>query len=153
VIFSQERLQHARRTLQRLDDCVATLQQIQQGREYGELDQILYDLKNGFVTAMDDDLNISAALAAIFKVVKRLNRLAAREQVSPGQVAKVLEGFRSIDAVLGIFHFDPVYNAPDAQALLRQRDQARLARDWELADRLRDELNRMGVVVRDSKVS
>ena len=153
VIFSKERLQHARRTLQRLDDCMSTLQQIQQGQDYGELDQLLYDLRNGFVTAMDDDLNISAALAAIFKVVKKLNRLAAREQISPGQVASVLDGFRSIDAVLGIFCFDPVYSAPDAQALMRQRDQARQARDWELADRLRDELNRMGVVVRDGKVS
>ena len=152
VIFSEERLQYARRTLQRLDDCMATLQQIQDGKAFEELDQLLYDLRSGFVTAMDDDLNISAALAAIFKAVKRLNRLAAQERIGPDQVFKVVESFKGIDGVLGIFRFDPVYEDPKVQALLRQRALTRSERNWELADKLRRELADLGVVVRDGKI-
>ena len=152
VIFSLERLQYARRTLQRLDSCVATLRQVVRGAPYKELDQLLYDLKNGFHVAMDDDLNISAALAVIFKVIKQLNRLLARQQPAPDQVPQVTAALRNVDDVLGIFDFPPAYDDPSVQELLRQRAEARRNRDWALADRLRVRLEEMGVTVRDGKV-
>ncbi len=152
AVFSEERLLSSRRTLRRLDECVTTLQQLQEGRPYAELDQLLYDLKNGFVTAMDDDLNISAALAVIFKIVKHLNRLAAEARISGDQVPKVLEGLKNINAILGIFQFDPVYENPEVQALLQQKAGARLERNWSLADKLKKRLAEMGVIVRDGKI-
>ena len=153
VIFSQERLQYTRRALQRLDGCLTALQQIERGETFKELDQLLYDLKSGFNTAMDDDLNISAALAAIFKVVKQLNRLSAARSIDSGQVPAVVSAFRSIDAVLGIFCFEQACEDPRIQRLLDQRAAARRARDWPLADRLRQELAALGVTVRDEKLS
>ena len=152
VIFSDERLLSSRRTLQRLDDCVTTLQQLQAGQPYAELDQLLYDLKNGFVTAMDDDLNISAALAAIFKVIKQLNRLVSKGQIAADQVSKILDGLKNIDTVLGIFHFDPVYEDSKVQTLLWQRAKARSERNWDLADGLKKKLADLGVMVRDGKI-
>ncbi len=152
VIFSEERLVYARRTLQRLDGCVAALQQLQAGKPYKELDQLLYDLKSGFNEAMEDDLNISVALAVIFKVVKELNRRVARRNIAPEQVSKVVTVLKSIDAVLGIFQFQPVFEDPIVQKLLRQRAQARAAGNWKLADELRDELEKMGIHIMDGKV-
>jgi cysteinyl-tRNA synthetase len=152
VVFTDQRLLSARRTLQRLDDCVATLQQVRAGRPFAEMDQLIYDLKNGFMAAMDDDLNISAALATIFKVIRQLNRLAAETRISVDQVSKVLDGFKNIDAVLGIFNFDPAFDDPHIRTLLQQRAEARLERNWELADRLRKKLADLGVIVRDNKV-
>jgi cysteinyl-tRNA synthetase len=151
VDFSAERLEEARRTLKRLDTCVATLRQLREGESYLELDQLLYDLKSGFVTAMDDDLNISAALAVIFKVVKQLNQLAHQGRMTVDQVPRVLEAFQAIDGVLRIFSFAPENIDPRAEALLRQRDAARKVKDWALADRLREELVFMGVDVHDGK--
>ncbi len=152
VVFSDERLLSSRRTLQRLDDCVITLQQVQAGQTYAELDQLLYDLKNGFVTAMDDDLNISAALAAIFKIVKQLNRLASKGQIAVDQVSKVLDGLKNIDSVLRIFNFDTAYDDAKVQELLRQRAKSRLERKWEMADELKKKLAERGVMVRDGKI-
>ncbi len=152
VTFSEERLQFARRNLQRLDTCVATLQQIQDGEAFGELDQLLYDLKSGFTKAMDDDLNISVALAVIFKVVKQLNRLAAQQQIAADQISRVLEALRHINSVLCVFHFDPSHEEAQVRRLLLQREQARQERNWDLADQLRLELVRRGVVVRDDRI-
>ena len=42
-----------------------------------------YDIKNGFTMAMDDDLNISAALASLFIVVKRINSLILNGEIDP----------------------------------------------------------------------
>jgi cysteinyl-tRNA synthetase len=152
VVFTDQRLLSARRTLQRLDDCVATLQQVQGGRPYSEMDQLIYDLKNGFVAAMDDDFNISVALAGIFRAIKQLNRLVAEDRIAVDQVSKVLDGLKNIDAVLGIFNFDPIYEDPHVRTLLQQRAAARLERNWDLADGLRKKLADLGVMVRDAKV-
>ena len=152
VIYSQERLQYARRALQRLDGCVASLQRLDRGEPFKELDQLLYDLKNGFNSAIEDDANISAALAAIFSVVKQLNRLVARHALAPAQVSRVVSAFKGIDAVLGIFSFEMSSEDPRIQELLSQRVEARKMRNWKLADKLRQELAALGVTVRDEKL-
>ena len=153
VVFSAERLGEARRTLQRLDGCIAGLGQIQAGTAYKELDQLLYDLKSGFNAALEDDLNISAALAVIFKVVKEINRLVAGHQIAAEQVPAILSAFKSVDAVLGIFDFEPVHTDPNVRQLLDQRQAARQAKNWAKADALRQELEKLGVAVRDDKLT
>ena len=152
VIYSQERLQYARRALQRLDGCVASLQRLDRGEPFKELDQLLYDLKNGFNSAIEDDANISAALAAIFSVVKQLNRLVARHALAPAQVSPIVSAFKGIDAVLGIFSFEMSSEDPRIQQLLSQRVEARKMHNWKLADKLRQELAALGVTVRDEKL-
>ena len=75
IPFSKERLDNAKRALERLDRCLLKLCSVKQGQPYAEREQLLYNLKTGFSSAMDDDLNISAALATIFTVVKKVNGL------------------------------------------------------------------------------
>jgi cysteinyl-tRNA synthetase len=152
VVFTKERLLAARRTLQRLDECVVTLLQLHGGQQFKDMDQLIYDLKNGFAAAMDDDLNISVALAAIFRFIKTMNRLAAKGRIAADQVPKVMDGLKTIDAVLGIFNFGPAFDDSGVLELMRQRVAARSARNWELADALRQKLSDLGVMVRDTKV-
>jgi cysteinyl-tRNA synthetase len=152
VIYSRERLQYARHTLRRLDGCMISLRQLGQASTCKELDQLLYDLKSGFNEAMEDDLNISAALAVIFKVIKQLNRLVSEQGIAPKQVSAVTAALKSIDTVLGIFQFEPCYEDPEVQRLLHQRADARKARDWERSDQLRLKLEKLGVTVRDGKI-
>lgn len=152
VVYSQERLQFAHRALQRLDCCLQNLQEIDRGKPYKELDQLLYDLKSGFNSAIEDDLNISAALAAIFSVVKQLNRLVAENAIAPDQVSAVVSAFKNIDDVLGIFSFEKSCQDPRVESLISRRLEARKERNWELADQLRQELASLGVTVRDEKL-
>jgi cysteinyl-tRNA synthetase len=152
VLLSDERLGDARRTLRRLDGCMTALQQLEGGLPYPELDQLLYDLKSGFGSAMEDDLNISVALAAIFRAIKQLNRLMTAGRIAADQVPKVMDGFRQLDTVLQIFDFKASGEDPVVADLQRRREAARRARDWDLADALRQQLSDLGVVVRDGKV-
>jgi cysteinyl-tRNA synthetase len=117
-----------------------------------ELDQLCYDIKNGFTTAMDDDLNISAAMASMFSTVKRINALLSQNGIDPAGAEKVLETLARINTVLNIFDFGDECENPDIQDLIDQRAQARKNRDWPLADRLRDQLIDLGVVPRDEKI-
>jgi cysteinyl-tRNA synthetase len=100
---------------------------------------------------MDDDLNISAGLAALFAVVKRINTLILDGNIDRAGARKVLDTLARIDTVLNLFNFEEETQDPAVRQLMDQRDQARQARDWALADRLRIQLLEMGVVPRDEK--
>jgi cysteinyl-tRNA synthetase len=152
VTFSNERLRHARAALHRLDTAVRELMAHEDGRPYAELDQLRYDLKQGFTTAMDDDLNISAALAAIFKNIRKINRLRQHNRIDAAGATEVVKTLKQIDTVLRIFNFDFQDYPPQVQTLIDQRDAARMAGDWATADALRERLAEMGVAVRDPKV-
>jgi cysteinyl-tRNA synthetase len=152
VTFSADKLVQARKSLERIDRTIQGLLQAAADVDaYPGLDQLLYDIKNGFIGAMDDDLNISKAMAAVFKHVKKINRLLQQRRLSAQCADQILDAFRQIDRVLGLFDFSNAATGEQVRQLIRQRDRARKAQDWAQADRLREQLEELGVVVMDFK--
>ncbi len=154
ITFSKERLEDTKRSLKRLDSCINSLIHLKSdGSPFPELDQLLYDIKQGFISAMDDDLNISAAMASIFKNVKKVNILILGNKLDTNDASKILDAFRNLDSVLKIFHFEDAVDAPDVQRLIKEREKARVEKNWKLADKLRDQLEARGITIKDSKIS
>jgi cysteinyl-tRNA synthetase len=150
--FSAARLDDARRALQRLDRCVRLLTGLREGQPCPDVEQLVYDIRQGVTRTLDDDLNLPAALAAIFQCVKRINALAADGLLDGPGAGRLLAAFRDIDAVLGIFDFDPAAApGPDIRKLMQRREKARAEQNWKLADRLREELMLHGIRVQDPK--
>jgi len=153
VTFSRDRLEDAKRSLKRLDSCIHSLIHIKGGAgPYPELDQVLYDIKHGFTSAMDDDLNISEALASIFKIVKQVNILVLENKLDPDGARKIVDAFANLDSVLKIFDFEEAFENPEVRRLIKERDQARREKNWDLADKIRDRLKAMGVTLKDQKL-
>jgi cysteinyl-tRNA synthetase len=119
---------------------------------YPELDQLIYNIKHGFVSAMDDDLNISAALASIFNTIKQINILILKKMIGKDDASKIIDAFRNIDSVLGIFNFGDESSNPEILRLIEERNKAREEKNWELADKIRNQLESLGVTVKDSKI-
>jgi cysteinyl-tRNA synthetase len=151
ISFSEERLKQAKQSLKRIDQCVAMLKNIKDGQPYAELDQLLYDIKNGFTSAMDDDLNIAKAMSAVFENIKRINKLALEKKIDPPGAAQILTTLRSIDAVLGFLEADTTMVDAEIQRLMAAREKARSEKNWMLADQIRDRLKSLGLTVRDQK--
>ncbi|MGD8267262.1 MAG: cysteine synthase [Desulfobacterales bacterium] len=152
IVFSDNRLAHAARTLKRLDTCIQRLLHVEEGPAFPELDQLLYDIRSGFTQAMDNDLNVSAALASLFSNVRRINGLIQNRQIDPDGAQQIVTALRAIDAVLGVLDFTPHRLPDEAAQLIEDRRRARAAHDWRTADRLRDKLEAMGVTIRDRKI-
>ena len=152
ITFSEDRLNNARLSLKRIDQFFTGLKSIKEGRSYAELDQLLYDIKHGFITAMDDDINISAAMASLFKNIKKINILALERKIAVADRSKILDAFRQIDKVLGFLECDRPVQDSEVHKLIETRNQARLDHDWALADSIRDQLEARGVVVQDGRV-
>lgn len=153
VILSFDRLEYAKHSLKKFDACVYSLFAV--GNEHHsytkKIDQILYDIKYGFVSGMNDDLNISAALASIFNIVKQINVLISENKINKIGASKILDAFRNIDSVLKIFDFKDKFSDPKIQRLIEQRNKARQEKNWELADKLRTQLQANGIVMKDAK--
>ena len=149
---SVERLEDARRSLQRLDRCIQALLQVGPGRPCPELDQMIYDIRQGVRRGMDDDLDLPSVIAALFQAVKRINAFVAQGLMDARGAGRLVAALKDIDTVLGIFDFSgtPVLEA-QIQELLEAREKARAERQWELADRIRDELRARRISVQDQK--
>ncbi|MDD2388202.1 MAG: cysteine--tRNA ligase [Desulfobacterales bacterium] len=152
LAFSPQRLDYCARSLNRLDTCIHELIHITEGRPYPELDQLLYDIRQGFINAMDDDLNIATAITSMFKRVKQINILIKDGQIDPHGASKVIDEFRAIDSVLNILNFDPTPLTPEIQELIRKRETARAEKNFDRADRIRDQLIALGIPVQDVKI-
>ncbi|MBW1984213.1 MAG: cysteine--tRNA ligase [Deltaproteobacteria bacterium] len=152
VIFSIDRLEEGRNSLKRLSACIRSLLHVKKGEPYPELDQLIYDIKNGFINAMDDDLNISEAMASTFKAVRRVNALIQKKDIDPDGAVKILDAFRSIDTVLNIFDFEDESYDPEVQEMIHERERARKEKKWDLADKIRDQLLSKGIALQDDRV-
>jgi cysteinyl-tRNA synthetase len=100
---------------------------------------------------LDDDLAISAALAAVFELVRDLNRRLADRSLSTADARTGAAALRDLDRVLAVMEEDREDLPPDAAELLERRAAARAARDWSASDTLRAELATMGVSVEDTR--
>ena len=105
-----------------------------------------------FFTALDDDLNISAALAVLFETVRDSNRALDQGTLTAAQAKGLLEWYERVNSVLALEPELADDTLPaEVQQLLDDRAAARAAKEWKKSDDLRDELAMQGWLVKDTK--
>jgi cysteinyl-tRNA synthetase len=149
---SDDSLGAAGAALDRLDAAVAALgTYAESAPDDPTLTAALDAAREAFGAALDDDLNVSAALGAVFDLVRDLNRRVERRSLSTADAGRALEALRDLDQVLGVLPDADAELEPAIAALLAERAAARDARDFAASDRLRDELAARGVTVEDTR--
>jgi cysteinyl-tRNA synthetase len=100
---------------------------------------------------MDDDLNVSVALAVLFDFVREMNALLDDGVVSKTEADEVTAVMKQFDGVLGVVGEIAEEALPKgAEELIAKREAARKAKDWATADALRAQLGELGVIVEDT---
>jgi cysteinyl-tRNA synthetase len=151
--YTEASLGAAGSALDRLDALLAALATYHEDRpDDASLAELVDSTRAGFERALDDDLNIAPALAAVFDFIREVNRRIDGRVLSTVDAATVTSFLHDLDRVLGIGP-DLVDERiePEIEALLAARTAARTARLWAESDRLRDELAARGVVVEDTR--
>ena len=149
--FSEASLAHAVAAVDRLVTAVAALEGYREERpDDPSLVDLLGSARSAFAAALADDLNISAALAATFDLVRELNSRVATRSLSSADARRAAAAIRELDTVLGILEEAGQELREDLAALLEARVVARRARDWRRSDELRDALAAAGIVVEDT---
>ena len=150
--YTTDSLAAAAAAVERLDALLAALAAYREDRPDDEsLRELLAEARAAFDAALDDDLNVSAGLAAVFDLVRELNRRIDGRALSTADAAAAADWLRTTDTVLGVLP-DAVDDLDaELRSLLDDRVAARAARDWAASDRLRDELAAHGIAVEDTR--
>ncbi len=105
----------------------------------------------GFFSALDDDLNISGALAVLFETLRESNRCMDEEKLTPVQACGLLNWLGRVDGVLAL-EADTVTTIPsEVEELVAARAAARFAKEWKKSDEIRDQIAALGWIVKDTK--
>jgi cysteinyl-tRNA synthetase len=150
--FTDESLAAAAAAVERLSTLLAALDGYLESRPDDEtLDDLLDDARARFTAALDDDLNIAPALAALFDLARELNRRMDVRGLSTADAGRAAAFVRDLDRVLAVAEEDGSDLEPELAVRLEARVAARAARDWAASDRLRDELAERGIAVEDTR--
>ena len=160
VEFSFEALEEAAAAFQRIEGFVRRGHEVLGGGDPGPADGMLCA---EFTEAMDDDLSVPAALAALQGVVREGNKLLAEgDAVDTTQLRGTWSTVRAMLDVLGLDPLSPTWSGSGAttdlhgvvdrlvEVALQERAEARTRKDWAAADRVRDALAAAGVLVEDT---
>lgn len=152
ISYSVSALQMARNTIKKMDTFISRLQAIRNtAPNFPEVDQLMYDLHHAFEQALDDDLNISGALAALFEFISAVNAPLAGGKISKEDARKILEALQKINDVLQVMDFKKQIDDRQINELIQKREKARQTGLWQEADFLRNQLAGLGVDVLDSQ--
>lgn len=163
INFSEERILEAQNALERI---IMTLSNIDLSLEEQKsstsnvvpsLAESIDDLKQEFIKEMDDDFNSAGALAKVFDLVKEANLILARTKLEPAEVSsllKIKQTVEEFDGFLGILCYKEAAKTSIKEetlinVLIDVRKRMRAEKQWEIADFIRDELDKIGIELKD----
>ncbi len=152
ISYSENALQVSKNTIKKIDTFINRLAAIKQNNpSYSDVDQAIYDLHHAVEKALDDDLNISGALAALFDFIGKFNIPLTTGNISILDVRKVIKALEKLNEFFVIMDFGEQTLQQNIADLIEKRESARKEGKWQEADFLRDQLTGLGVEVLDSR--
>ena len=155
INYSVDIIEQCKASLQRLYTCRDGIDFEIKNAPDGEPDENIkaqFDKRvEQFIKAMDDDLNTADGIAAVFELARDINTLVVGKGVTKATAEYAAKIFDELTGVLGL-----VYNRKtetldeNIDAMIEARTKARKEKNWAEADRIRDELKAMGIVLEDT---
>jgi cysteinyl-tRNA synthetase len=157
VNFSHELLDQAKSALERLYNArnnLLYLLDMAEDRDLSDEEQKLHDQTGEYIrdfeSAMEDDINTADALSVIFDLVRDANTHLKAE--SPRRLIEAFYNtFKSLTDIMGIVQKEQKKSLDqEIEELIEKRQQARAAKDWATADKIRDDLKARGIILEDT---
>ena len=157
---------HYRSRLRLSDEALhAAAEQVRRLREFNErvirtapavsddagLAQRTAEVRTAYREALDDDLNLPQGVGLVFDHIREANAALDAGRVGPSNKASLLELIDDLDAHLDVIRVEEPGLAEEVERLIAEREEARRARDFDRADRIRDDLRSRGIALEDSR--
>ena len=156
--FTEDQLMESQKTIDKFNDLIQAVVKTEVKNIEDGISAIVDTARHRFEDGMDDDLNISVALASLFGFIKTVRKKIDCGELSEKGRGEVLAFLKSINEVFMVFDFEEKKGkqfSEDEQKLIdeliEKRNIFRTEKNWAEADRIRDELLKMGVNVADKK--
>jgi len=145
--FTEKSINDAQKTLDNLRNFIARIAQNSGKSSTNKIDDYLKLAKTNFTTNLSSDLNTPEALATIFKLITKINRLG---NISESDAKKILSFMKDIDTILDLgLEFGEFDN--DTKKIFKEYIQAKESKNFTKSDEMRKKLDKLGWVTEDSK--
>ena len=145
--FREDNLKRIPQILQRFYDFLDKLDNANGAGSKKAL-KLTKEARQNFEKAMDDDLNMSGGLAAIFDFMTEVNKIM--DKINADEAKEIKKTMLEFDTVIGVMQHEKADIGEEAMELIYQREDARKKKDFAAADRIRDELKKRGIILEDS---
>jgi cysteinyl-tRNA synthetase len=148
--FTWEGMNEARESLARIDEWLTRLRQLVGSTDRADRTP-QRSVPTHFEDALDDDLNISAALGFLFESIRETNRAMDKNEMDAASASAWLDWWKRINTVLDLQAETDVAVPEEVAELAEQREAARREKNWKRSDELRERISALGWEVRDTK--
>ena len=151
--FTFEGLRQAEASLQRIKDFLYELENRKFKKEENkDVPKLIEKTMKKFSEGLGNDLNISVSLTSLFEMIRRVNILMAKEKLGQKNAEELISLIYSFDKVLALLpEKEEKTLSIEIEKKIKIRERARAEKDYELADKIRQELLELGIVLEDTK--
>ena len=148
--FTWASMDQAKTNLQKINDFVLNMEALATAPSTETtFDLVPYQEK--FEMAMNDDLNTPLALSIWYELMTAANKLIIESQLNGADAKKILSFWKRINSVFGFVLRGQVEIPQEITDLIKARETARQNKDFQTSDKIRDEIDRLGYIVEDTK--
>src|SRR6266478_3956320 len=149
--FTWDGMNEARESLGRIDEWLARLHEVVGSARRADRTPRHGVPTSKFEEALDDDLNISAALGFLFESIRETNRAMDQNEMDAATANAWLDWWKRINTVLDLEAEFEIVVPPEVMQLAKERENARREKKWKRSDELREQISVLGWEVRDTK--
>jgi cysteinyl-tRNA synthetase len=150
--FTWEGMKEARESLGRIDEWLSRLRECSASVPLADTKASQAgSLPHTFEEALDDDLNISAALGFLFESIRETNRAMDENKLDSASASAWLDWWKRINTLLDLETEAEIVIPPEVEQLAKERENARREKKWKRSDELREQISVLGWEVRDTK--
>jgi len=151
INFTHESLDQAKNGLDRLHDFVRKIKNIKtQGEINNEIKLAIEEAIKKFESAMDDDFETPVALASLFEFIKKINKISEETDLTIEDNKHILKFLEKTNTIFAFIFPEDESIEKDVEQLIEEREKARKDKNWELSDKIRDELEAKGIILEDT---
>ncbi len=152
IDYSEKLLRENITKLRQIESCYYELRLAVGSGTNSTADKLLDECKNEFDSALNNDFNTPLALTAYYKLIKEVNSLAAEEEITENYAKIILPEFERMSEILGI----DIMKVSDEEKnsinqMIKKRDEYRIEKNYEEADKIRDEIAGKNIIFIDHK--
>ena len=163
IDFSDDKLEEARKSLERFHNTLGNIEFLLKGLKAGKKstlpkaeDSSLLQAKEKFMKVMDDDFNTARALGHIFDLVGKANKIISQGNPNLSFLLAAERALRGMGSLLGFVKEKAIEKAGidefQIEKLIDERNAARESKDWKKADKIRSNLEKIGIILEDTPV-
>ncbi|MBN1948232.1 MAG: cysteine--tRNA ligase [Candidatus Cloacimonetes bacterium] len=151
--FTFDALEAAEKALAKIQNFLELIRK--SDNQHADLNELIEQAKEKFRDSLGDDLNISGALAAVFDFMRKINTLISDGKISRKNSEEIITLMRKFDSILAVMDFTEERETKGVeteliQLLLSYRSEFKASKNWQMADRIRDDLKKMGIHLKDT---